>query len=295
MGDHVSVSSGSYTAVVASDEIGATQYQRIKLIHGADGVNDGDVATGNPLPVQLRTSGGTEIGAATAFAVFSRVIAGPKGATAAADVTSRSVDADHQALDVYLNSTLSSSIDSIVSVSSGNVAHDDVDSGNPIKVGLRALAHGSNPTAVAAADRTDWLANRHGIPWMIAGHPNIITREITILDSDGAQTDASLVGTISAGTKVVVTGASVQADADNTANVACRIGFGASTLPTATSSGVVGIVLSHGDIVPGGQVREGDGSGIVGIGGDGEELRMTCDDPAGGDLRVIIKYYTIES
>ena len=35
----------------------------------------------------------------------------------------------------------------------GNIAHDAVDSGNPIKVGAKAVAHGSNPTAVAAADR----------------------------------------------------------------------------------------------------------------------------------------------
>ena len=38
-------------AVVASDDIGGFQYQRVKLIHGADGTNAGDVAVGNPLPV----------------------------------------------------------------------------------------------------------------------------------------------------------------------------------------------------------------------------------------------------
>jgi len=37
---------------VASDDISSVQYQRIKLVHGADGTNDGDVATGNPLPVR---------------------------------------------------------------------------------------------------------------------------------------------------------------------------------------------------------------------------------------------------
>ena len=38
-------------AAVASDDIAGAQYQRIKLIHGADGVNAGDVSTANPLPV----------------------------------------------------------------------------------------------------------------------------------------------------------------------------------------------------------------------------------------------------
>lgn len=36
-----------------SDDIAGVHFSRIKLIHGADGVNDGDVATGNPYPVQV--------------------------------------------------------------------------------------------------------------------------------------------------------------------------------------------------------------------------------------------------
>jgi hypothetical protein len=38
---------------MGTDDIGGVKYQRIKLIHGADGVNDGDVSTSNPLPVTL--------------------------------------------------------------------------------------------------------------------------------------------------------------------------------------------------------------------------------------------------
>lgn len=47
--------------VVAADDIGSKKYQRIKLIHGADGVNAGDVSSANPLPVGgniVRISGG---------------------------------------------------------------------------------------------------------------------------------------------------------------------------------------------------------------------------------------------
>lgn len=39
--------------VVATDEIGGAQFQRIKLIHGAEGVNAGDVSAANPLPVSV--------------------------------------------------------------------------------------------------------------------------------------------------------------------------------------------------------------------------------------------------
>jgi hypothetical protein len=38
---------------VASDDIGGNQFQRVKLVHGADGVNDGDVSTANPYPITL--------------------------------------------------------------------------------------------------------------------------------------------------------------------------------------------------------------------------------------------------
>ena len=49
MADNVSITAGSGTTIGA-DDIGSVQYQRIKLIHGPDGTNDGDVAKANPLP-----------------------------------------------------------------------------------------------------------------------------------------------------------------------------------------------------------------------------------------------------
>lgn len=56
MADNVGYTPGT-GATVAADEIAAASgiyYQRIKLIHGVDGVNDGDVAKTNPLPVDIR-------------------------------------------------------------------------------------------------------------------------------------------------------------------------------------------------------------------------------------------------
>lgn len=42
----------------AADDIAGIKFPRTKLIHGADGVNAGDVSTANPLPVTLRDSVG---------------------------------------------------------------------------------------------------------------------------------------------------------------------------------------------------------------------------------------------
>lgn len=175
----------------------------------------------------------------------------------------------------------------------GDIAHDGVDSGNPLKIGMRALAHGTNPTAVAAADRTDWLANRAGIPWVIGGHPNIITRSHIIADGDGAQTDAALL-TVGAGVKIVLTQISVKMDAANTTNVAVKIGFGTATIPAASLAGTAAIVL-EGQFAASGGHQVGSGAGIIAIGADNEDLRITCGDPVSGNIRVTYSYYTIES
>ena len=50
MADNTTLNAGTGGDVIASDDIGGVKFQRIKLIHGADGVNAGDVAEGNGLP-----------------------------------------------------------------------------------------------------------------------------------------------------------------------------------------------------------------------------------------------------
>jgi len=50
MADNVAITEGTGTSI-AADEISGAKYQRVKLIHGADGSNDGDVSSINGLPV----------------------------------------------------------------------------------------------------------------------------------------------------------------------------------------------------------------------------------------------------
>ncbi len=180
------------------------------------------------------------------------------------------------------------------SVAAGDVAHDAVDSGNPVKIGYKAIAHGANPTAVAAADRTDAYANRHGIPFAIGGHPNVISRSNKVADSDNAQTDMSMAGSIASGTKIVLTRMSIYCDNANTGDVAVKVGFGTATLTASALTGANGIIF-EGSFDGGAGIELGNGSGIIAIGGDGEELRLTCGDPAGGNLTISYSYFTIES
>lgn len=57
MADNTTMNPGTGGDTVAADDIAGVKYQRVKLIHGADGVNDGDVSSANGFPVDLITAG----------------------------------------------------------------------------------------------------------------------------------------------------------------------------------------------------------------------------------------------
>lgn len=171
----------------------------------------------------------------------------------------------------------------------GDVAHDAADSGNPVKVGHKAIAVGSSPTAVAAGDRTDSYATLHGIPFVQPGHPNVVTLRATY---SSAQTDTAIIS-VGAGNKIVVTRVRAALANDATGSPAILIGFHATTTPTTT-----GVVYAHPGLPPGLPDNCGDGSGILGIGGDGEDLRITCDapdtaSPPAESLDIIVSYYLL--
>lgn len=66
MADNTTTNPGTGGDTFGSDDITGVKYPRVKLIHGADGTNDGDVATANPLPVVQTGTPGLPTGAATA-------------------------------------------------------------------------------------------------------------------------------------------------------------------------------------------------------------------------------------
>lgn len=71
MADNVTANPGAGGSTFASDDIGGVQYPRTKVTLGADGVDDGDVAAGNPLPVKVADGGDVALGATTDAAVTS--------------------------------------------------------------------------------------------------------------------------------------------------------------------------------------------------------------------------------
>jgi hypothetical protein len=168
----------------------------------------------------------------------------------------------------------------------GDVAHDGADSGNPVKIGAKAIAYAAQ-TPVAAGDRSDLFCDRHGSLFVVGGHPDVVTQRTTFT---AAQTNVALV-TVSAGTKIVVTQVQVTVDNASTVFPLVRIGFATATTPTTT-----GVVASHPGVASGGGFTRGDGSGILGVGADDEDLRITTVGLVGGNgCDVVVTYYTIPS
>lgn len=50
MADNTTLNIGTGGDVIASDDIAGVKYQRVKIVHGIDGVNDGDISSSNPMP-----------------------------------------------------------------------------------------------------------------------------------------------------------------------------------------------------------------------------------------------------
>lgn len=168
----------------------------------------------------------------------------------------------------------------------GPAAHGASTSGNPLWLGQEAIAHGTNPSAVTAGQLTKLYANRAGIPFVMGGHPNIVTIELAFT---AAQTDVAIV-TVAAGNKIVVTACDFVCSHANSVDVSVRIGFGTASTPTTT-----GVVLTHPNVAAGSGISRGAGSGILGIGADDEDLRITASVPTSGSARALVTYYTVPS
>jgi hypothetical protein len=297
MADNVTVDSGT-GITVATDDVGSAHYQRVKIALGPDGTaNDAEAGAGavdtgtlrvtlasDDPSVALLTTIDTDTGAmAVSLAALDNAIAGSE---LQVDVVSGSIDVDN----LIAAGTSGSPSAEVLSVQ-GTVAHDSAASMAPVLGGMKAIAHGANPTAVTANDATFWYANRAGVPWVIGGHPNVVCATASITS---AQTDASLTGAIGSGMKVVVTQLCVKADPANSGAFNVRVGFGAATVPASAETAVVGLLMD-GEFDPGMGHQVGNGSGIIGVGADGEELRIDCEDPGAGNVFVSLSYYTIES
>ena len=150
MADDVTLNAMTGGDVIGADDISSVKYQRVKIIVGANGTNDGDVCAGAPLPV---TAAVTAVVPGVAATSLGKAIDTALGAT---DTGVLALAVRDDTLNV--RSGTENDVEPLHTDASGalwvdprgNVAHDDGDSGNPIKVGGRAVLTTSTQTMVAA-------------------------------------------------------------------------------------------------------------------------------------------------
>ncbi len=154
--------------------------------------------------------------------------------------------------------------------------------------GWYSVAHGSNPDDATVNTAVVGICNRARVPFVIGGHPNVVTVKHTTITT--AVTDAAIV-TVGSGVKIVVTRITVTLDNASTVFPTVAIGFGTANTPTTT-----GVLYSHGGFPAGGGQTIGDGSGMIGVGADNEDLRVTTTGNATGNgLQITVSYYTVPS
>lgn len=254
-----------------------------------------EVFSGETLPVSLTSTTITGTVAVTQSGTWDEVGINDSGNSITVDApvgTPVNVQIGNATLSAgVIDETGASAVDALAI--GGGTAHDAVDSGNPIKIGGVAVSGSASPTSVASGDRTRFIANQHGIPYMMGGHPNLITREYDF--GTAAQTDVNLAAaTVAADERVYVTRLEVLCDNANSVAVSARVGFGTASVPAASSTGVSGMIASHPGIAAGSGIICGNGSGIIAVGAAGEEPRITTSAATSGNTHVIISYYLID-
>lgn len=305
MVDNVTADPGTGGATFGSDEIGGVHYPRTKIIFGADGVNAGDVATGNPLPIEVRTPAGDSAMDDTADAV--RAILQANSGVDIGDVTinNASLTVDNTTLD--------------------NAHASDFDTGGGVDTtpafGIAVPASGG--AAVVPGDATAGLKVNLGSDNDVVVSGAVTANAGTNLNTSALALEsggnlATLAGAVS-GTEMqvdIVSGA-VTANAGtnlNTSALALESGGNLATLAGAVSGtevqvDVVGALPAGGNTIGTVTVQDGGnsitvdgahiaaegaalGSGVLIQGDDGTD-RQNIQLSAAGDLKVTLDSETV--
>lgn len=151
-----------------------------------------------------------------------------------------------------------------------------------------ASVMGTAPSAGTAGNTVPGLGTRTGIPFSLGGSPDVATIRANLT---GANTDVALI-TVSSGSKIIVTQAELACAYSTSVAVSFVIGFGAANTPTTT-----GVVMADPGTQAAGHsgISRGNGSGILGTGADGEDLRYTNSVPTGGSCDIVVSYFTVAS
>ncbi len=222
MVDNITVTPGS-GSTVAMDDISGVLVQRVKTTWGPDGtMNDADIATGKPLPVQIRSATGlipwgepTDTATVVKDTTSATLVGLTKGVISIlgevqASPTSntllertKAITTAITAATITAGTQAAPSATYLSTVAAGDIAHDGADSGNPVKIGGKAAAGLSTVTLTAAADRTQVHI---GVDGAIPTHPHCLLEDIVTGNATNTDGTATVcIAAQSAGIKTYLT------------------------------------------------------------------------------------------
>jgi hypothetical protein len=127
----------------------------------------------------------------------------------------------------------------------GTVAHDGIDSGNPVKIGLKALTNLETVTLVASGDRTDGIADLDGAQMVRIGAPHADLLSQRVTDTGGTSTAFTTFGAGGASIRNYITAISIFNSSATDGYVDFRDGAAGSVLFTVPAPKGGGAVISN--------------------------------------------------
>ena len=153
------------------------------------------------------------------------------------------------AVEIAATQTLSTvtTVGTVTTLTGGGVAHDSADSGNPVKVGARAISSLASATMVAAADRTDAMSDLDGSLLVRSGFPLGDLTSERVSNTDGASTAFANFGA-TASVRNYVTAITIYNSSATAGYVDFRDGTSGSILFTVPIPAGSGAVLCNGGV-----------------------------------------------
>lgn len=225
--------------IQGTDTIAGVVYPRAKVVWGPDGtVNDTDIATGKPMPVQVRS--------ATGLIPLGEPTDAKSTATDTTSVSAisalKQISSSVQTLvanSTALGQTTKAGSVPVTMASDQNPAHDAADSITPVKVGGRARS--SEIAAVSNNDVSDLLTDLVGklIVLPYANPENFVSGAIT--SAMTGTTSTSLIAAPASGLRNYITQITVScAHATQGTDIIIQDGSGGTTLYTIPAAALYG-------------------------------------------------------
>lgn len=163
MADGITLNAGSGGVTLKTDDDGTYHHQCVKIEWGADNTQTPVDAGASALPIQDGGNSLTVDGTVAVSSVSGTVNVNASGFTVPVSSPSALTVSQSTAsnLKVDLSGTAANSTALLVT-STGNVAHDAADSGNPVKIGAKCETSPKGATLVADGDRTDLICDSDG-------------------------------------------------------------------------------------------------------------------------------------